>query len=333
MTRQSGIGRLFHVLRAQQFDRPLLDHLCDLTTLIRKVAKTREGLNFLRSLLSHKRVMLYFTQPSTRTFLSFENACHILGVQTSEIRNPATSSEYKGESSEDAIRTFSSYVDMIVMRTNVEGLADQTARHLDETERPVPIINAGSGRDQHPTQALLDIYTLHRSFEHRGGIDGKTIAMVGDLARGRTVRSLSYLMKNYRDVKLIFIAPPSLAMRDDLKQFLDKRQIDWSEHDNLEDVVPRADAIYMTRLQDEHDVAGESRQLDLTNFTFHYRFLERLGPEAIVMHPMPRRDEIDRRVDGDPRAVYWRQARNGMWTRTSILANIFAVDDAILERL
>jgi aspartate carbamoyltransferase catalytic subunit len=325
-------ARLFHVLRAQQFDRDLLDELCDLTTVVRKVAKTKEGLDFLRSLLSHRRVMLYFTQPSTRTFLSFENACHILGCQTSDIREAATSSELKGETREDAIRTFSSYVDMVVMRTVVEGLADRTARHMDETDRPVPIINAGSGKDQHPTQALLDIYTLHRSFEHRGGIDGKTIAMVGDLARGRTVRSLSYLMKNYSDVRLIFVSPDSLRMNYDLKEFLDKRGIPWSEHDNLEEVVPEADAVYMTRIQDEYDEHGESRGIDLENFTFHYHLLPRLKPNAIIMHPLPRRDEIDLRVDADPRALYWRQVRNGMWMRTAVMSVIFGVDDVIRER-
>ena len=143
--------------------------------------------------------MLYFTQPSTRTFLSFNNACHILGMRTSEIRDPSTSSEVKGESFEDSIRTFSSYVDVIVMRTKESGRAAQAARLMNGIPRPVPVINAGSGSDQHPTQALLDIYTLQRSFEDCGGIDGKVIGMMGDLKRGRTVRSLCYLMKNYSE--------------------------------------------------------------------------------------------------------------------------------------
>jgi len=332
MTNDRKSSGLFHVLKAQQFDRTILDTLSELATEIRMVAKTPEGLNFLRNLLSHKRVMLYFTQPSTRTFLSFENACHILGIQTSDIRETAISSELKGETREDALRTFSSYVDMIIMRTVKEGLAADTARHLDETDRPVPIINAGSGRDQHPTQALLDIYTLHRSFMERGGIDGKTIAMVGDLNRGRTVRSLCYLMKNYSDVNLVFVSPEAFRMRDDLKGFLRNRSINFTEHDKLEDVIPEVDAVYMTRIQDEYDTDGESGSIDLDHFTFHLRFLEMLKPDAIIMHPMPRRDEIDRRVDLDPRAMYWRQARNGMWTRAAIVATIFDVDQEIKER-
>ena len=176
------------------------------------------------TLLPTRRAMLYFTQPSTRTFLSFNNACHILGMRTSEIRDPSTSSEVKGESFEDSIRTFSSYVDVIVMRTKESGRAAQAARLMNGIPRPVPVINAGSGSDQHPTQALLDIYTLQRSFEDMGGIDGKVIGMMGDLKRGRTVRSLCYLMKNYKSVRLVFIAPEQFAMEPDVKAYLDQHK-------------------------------------------------------------------------------------------------------------
>ncbi len=324
-------GPIYHVLRAQQFDRELLDRLCELTTRIRKVAKVKTGADYLQGLLSHKRAMLYFTQPSTRTFLSFLSACHILGIKVCEIRDPSTSSEFKGETPEDAIRTFSSYVDVIIMRTPQAGFVDATARMLDETERPVPVINAGSGKDQHPTQALLDIYTLHRSFKERGGIDGKTIAMVGDLARGRTVRSLSYLMKNYKDVKLIFVAPEARRMGEDIKAFLDKQGIQWKEHDNLEDILPEVDAVYMTRLQHEYDVADESSRIDYSKFSFKVQHLELLPKDAIIMHPLPRRDELDRRVDKDPRAKYWRQERNGMWMRVAVIASIFGIDKDILD--
>ncbi len=331
MSKTESRGPLYHVLRAQQFDRALLDRLCDLTTRIRKVAKVKEGADYLQSLLSNKRAILYFTQPSTRTFLSFQNACHILGIRTSEIRDPSTSSEYKGESPEDAIRTFSSYVDVIIMRSPIAGFADRTAAMLDETDRPVPVINAGSGKDQHPTQALLDIYTLYRSFKDRGGIDGKTIAMVGDLARGRTVRSLSYLMKNYRDVRLIFVAPPSRRMGDDIKAFLDKMGIPWKETEDLAGILPEVDAVYMTRLQDEYDEAGESKKIDYDKFAFRPEHLEILPETAIIMHPLPRRNELHPGVDKDPRAKYWRQERNGMWMRVAILATIFGIEKDILD--
>ena len=221
--------RLFHVLDPRQFDRALLDELCALTTRLRQHAKSRLGARSLQTLLPHKRAMLYFTQPSTRTFLSFDNACHLLGVRTSEIRDPSTSSEVKGESFEDSIRTFSSYVDVIIMRTREAGMAAQSAALMDRIERPVPIINAGSGKDQHPTQALLDIYTLERSFESRGGIDGKTIGLMGDLRRGRTARSLAHLMKNYRDVRMVFIAPDEFAMSGDIKARLREHGIPFDE--------------------------------------------------------------------------------------------------------
>ncbi|MEM8663346.1 MAG: aspartate carbamoyltransferase, partial [Pseudomonadota bacterium] len=165
---------LAHVLSSAQFDRAFLDYLYTLTTTIRRFDKSREGLVYLRSLLPHKRAMLYFTQPSTRTFLSFQSACHILGITASEIRDASTSSERKGESVEDSLRTFSSYVDLIIMRSPIPSLCDRIAKMLDATPRPVPIINAGSGPDEHPTQALLDMYTLGRSTREAGGIDGKT---------------------------------------------------------------------------------------------------------------------------------------------------------------
>lgn len=331
MGKREELGEILHVLRAQQFDRPLLDRLCELTTRIRKVAKMKEGADFLQRLLSHKRGMLYFTQPSTRTFLSFHSACHILGIRVSEIRDSATSSEFKGESPEDALRTFSSYVDIIIMRTPQAGFADATAEMLERTERPIPVINAGSGKDQHPTQALLDIYTLHRSFKDRGGIDGKTIAMIGDLDRGRTVRSLSYLMKNYSGVRLIFVAPESRRMAEDIKAFLDKNEIPWKEHDRLADVLPEVDAVYMTRIQHEWDVAGESSAIDYSNFAFRHEHLAILPRDAIIMHPLPRRDELDPRVDSDPRAKYWRQERNGMWMRVALIARSLGADKEIID--
>ena len=195
-------GRIFDVIYAQQFDREFLDELCDLAEKIRLLAKTKMGARKLSNLLPHKRAMLYFVQPSTRTFLSFQNACFLLGLNVSESRGTSTSSEVKGESPEDTIRTFASYVDLIISRHPEAGFAEKTSWVLNQTERPVPVLNGGSGPDQHPTQALLDIYTLQREFQAIGGLDGKKIAMVGDLKRGRTVRSLSYLLKNYEGVTI-----------------------------------------------------------------------------------------------------------------------------------
>jgi aspartate carbamoyltransferase catalytic subunit len=325
----AAVSPFFHVLKTQQFDRALLDGMCELTTAVRRVAKTREGLLFLRGLLADKRAMLYFTQPSTRTFLSFNNACQLLGIQTSEIRDASTSSEIKGESLLDSLRTFSSYVDVIIMRTKEEGLAESAANLFDHIRRPVPVLNAGSGKDQHPTQALLDIYTLERSFRHRGGIDGKTIAMMGDLKRGRTVRSLSYLMKVYKDVKLVFIAPPAFKMEEDIKAHLREYGVAYTETEDMESVLPSLDALYVTRIQDEYDQGGESSKVDLSRFKLGTAHLPRMKSDAVIMHPLPRRDEIHPDVDEDPRAKYWRQERNGMWMRAAILTKIFGVDGQI----
>jgi aspartate carbamoyltransferase catalytic subunit len=321
----------FHILKTQQFDRAILDELCELTTAIRKFAKTKEGLLYLRGLLAHKRAMLYFTQPSTRTFLSFNNACQILGIQTSEIRDASTSSEVKGESLLDSLRTFSSYVDVVVMRTKEEGLAENAAALFDHIQRRVPIINAGSGKDQHPTQALLDIYTLERSFKDMGGIDGKTIGMMGDLKRGRTVRSLCYLMKNYRNVRLVFIAPDDFAMGEDIKKSLQGHGVEFTETKDLNAVLPQLDAVYITRIQDEHDQAGESKKVDISKYKFGVEHLKLMKPTGVIMHPLPRRDEIHADVDADPRAKYWRQERNGMWMRVAIFLKIFKVDHLVMH--
>ena len=323
-------GKIFDVLMSQQFDRQFLEDLFTLVNKIRGLAKTKAGLDWLHGLHSHQRAMLYFVQPSTRTFLSFLNACHILGMHTSEIRDTHTSSEIKGESPEDSIRTFSSYVDLIIMRHPVEGFAEKTAWLLNNTDRPIPVINAGSGKDQHPTQALLDVYTLMRSFEDTGGLDGKVIAMVGDLKRGRTVRSLSYLMKDFKGAEIIYASPEGFRMEEDIKSFLRREGISFREVDDLRPILPVADAFYMTRIQDEHDTTGKSES-HYDAFSLKKEHLELLKPGAIIMHPLPRRGEIEVSIDKDPRAVYWRQERNGMWTRTALMSILFGTDSLIME--
>ena len=323
-------GRPFHVLFAQQFDRDMLDALGSLATRIRFIAKSKTGMDFLQSLLSHTRAMLYFGQPSTRTFLSFCAACEILGIKIGEVRDTSTSSELKGESREDSVRTFSSYFDLIIMRSEVGGLAERMAWLLSNSERPVPIINAGSGRDQHPTQALLDIYTLQRSFEKRGGIDGKTVVFVGDLARGRTVRSLSVLLTRYTNVTQIFVAPKPLQIGQDILDILDQAGGTYEVATDFKRMIPKADAIYMTRVQDEWDaVKGESDRIDISAYHFGVADLALLRPNAILMHPLPRRQEISTKVDSDPRAMYWRQMRNGMWIRAALIATVFGCNDDI----
>ncbi|NRA45677.1 MAG: aspartate carbamoyltransferase [Oligoflexales bacterium] len=324
------VSKPFHVLSPEQFNRSFLEELFVLADKIRLIDKSKEGNRFLADILSHKRSMLYFTQPSSRTFLSFQTACSILGIKASEVRDTSISSEKKGESVEDSLRTFSSYVDLIIMRSPLPGLCDRIASLLNETPRPIPVINAGSGPDEHPTQSLLDLYTLSRNFAKRGGIDGKKICMVGDLRRGRTVRSLSKLLTNYQNVEIIFCSPKEFKILDDIREFLRAHpQISFSETGHFVEAISQADAVYMTRIQDEYDQSFESKIIDISKYCLTYDHLNYLKDDAVILHPMPRREELDPRVDLDPRAEYWRQERNGMWTRAALICKIFGVHEQI----
>ena len=324
-------GMPYHTLFAQQFDRQLLERLCALATRIRFINKTKEGALYLKGVLAHKRAMLYFSQPSSRTFLSHLAACQILGITTGSVRDAATSSEFKGETKEDSIRTFSSYFDMIIMRSPEQGLAEKMSWELSNSDRPIPILNAGSGKDQHPTQALLDIYTLIRSFETKGGLDGRTVVFCGDLLRGRTVRSLSYLLTNFKDIHQVFVAPKELQVPDDVVAILKAKGVRYEISDDLKAAVRIADAVYMTRIQDEWDTAkGASAKIDTSRFKFGAEELSLLGKDACIMHPLPRRDEIATCCDRDPRAMYWRQMRNGMWIRAALIAGTFGQERTIM---
>lgn len=324
--------KIFHCINVQQFDHDFLEEICDLADKIREISRTKAGMEYLASTLNHKRAMLYFVQPSTRTFLSFYSACQMLGIKCAEVRDPKTSSEVKGESEEDTVRTFSLYFDLIIMRHPQANFAERIAYLLNKTDHPVPVINAGSGKDQHPTQALLDIYTLRRSFMHRGGIAQKKIAFVGDLRRGRTVRSLAKLLTQFQEMKLYFVAPPEYQIGEDIISFLDYQKTAYEVTDDFEKVIPEVDAIYMTRLQDEWDQEeGDHVDIDIERYSFGQRDLDLLKPDGIIMHPLPRRKEIAAEVDNDPRAAYWRQVRNGMYIRVALIASIFQRNRRILE--
>ncbi len=319
-----------HILRSDQpeIDRAFLDRLCRLTNNIRKkYGSGRDGVRYVRDLLVGKRAMLYFEQPSTRTFLSFESAVQNMGMDVVEIRNVQTSSAVKGESDMDAFRTFSSYADVVIIRSKDAELAQRVADHFDSTMRPIPVISAGSGTEHHPTQALLDIYTLHRSMRKVGGIDGKTIALVGDLLRGRTIHSLCHLLSNYRGVKLLLVSPPELSMPQEILAFLNDAGIQYEVTEDFDAAVAEANAIYMTRCQNEYGgVGGEDSS---ARFRFEKRHLDMLRPWAFVMHPLPRRDEIDPACDNDERVMIWRQARNGMWVRSALLYMMLWQEDEL----
>jgi aspartate carbamoyltransferase catalytic subunit len=334
-------GRPFHVVLAQQFDRHGVEELCLLAEMIRKIASFRQGNQYLQTMLNDRRAMLYFIQPSTRTFLSFTAATQILGMRYNEVRDRSTSSEAKGESEDDTIRVLSQYFDLIIMRHPMEGFAEHVAGLLNDMPRTIPLINGGSGRDQHPTQALLDIYTLFRCFMPPNGrqlgdysgnpFAGRLIGFVGDLKRGRTVRSLTYLLARYPDVRLVFISPPELQIGDDIRDYLMRNNVEYTLSHDLRAWIAQLDAVYMTRLQDEYDHDGESRSIDYTRFALTHEMADLFKPDLAILHPLPRRKELDPRLDVLPQARYWAQVRNGMWMRAALIAYIFRADEAIRD--
>src|SRR5881275_3630196 len=231
-------ARLRHVIESQQFSRSLLEEL-----FLRAEEIKREPHHFIGRLLGRVMAALFY-EPSTRTRLSFEAAMLRLGGRTMGTDNAREfSSAAKGETLEDTIRIVSGYSDVIVLRHNEEGAAKRAA-----AVSAVPVINAGDGPGQHPTQALLDLYTIRAELSK---IDGVRVAMVGDLANGRTVRSLTYLLSKFKDIKIWFVAPPQVAMRDDLKAHLDEHHVPWVETQDLESVLPEVDVVYQTRIQKE----------------------------------------------------------------------------------
>ena len=318
-------GRLKHVMLSHQFSIQLLEELFDIADRVKEITRKTNGIEFLKSLLGHKKAMLYFTQPSTRTFLSFLTACQMVGMDTGEVRDPSLSSEYKGESQEDGVRVFSSYFDLIIMRDPKPGFCEYMAYLLDNTGRSVPILNGGSGKDQHPTQALLDLYTIHRSFQQKGGIRKKRYAFVGDLLRGRAVRTSVMLLSQYKDIEMDFVAPSSFQIAVDLEEILQSHGVKINKTDDLDSVLSDVDCMYMTRIQDEYDLSGESSQIDYSLYSLTPENISLMKPDAIILHPLPRRNEISPEVDTDPRAMYWRQLRNGVYIRAALLLYVFNV--------
>lgn len=212
----------------------------------------------------------------------------------------------------DTIRTVEGYSDLIVLRHFESGAARRAAAIAG-----IPIVNAGDGPGQHPTQALLDVYTIEREI---GKLDGIKVGLVGDLANGRTVRSLAYLLAKYKDVKIYFVSPDVVKMKDDIKDYLTSKGVDWEESSDLVEVASECDVVYQTRIQKER--FGE--RLDLYEkargkYIVNQNILKAMQRHAVVMHPLPRLDEITVDVDADPRAAYFRQAKYGLYIRMAIL--------------
>jgi aspartate carbamoyltransferase catalytic subunit len=328
------------VLYASQFSRAQIDRLCAVADAARALHATPPGGAFLGGRVPHRMALNFFAQPSSRTFMSFNTAQATLGMERVSVRDVQKSSMSKGETLVDSIRTYISYVDVIVMRHPDENAAatafwaaSRAHRRLQigGHERPVPIISGGSGSKHHPTQALLDVYTLQRRL---GSLEGRTVLLVGDLRRGRTARSLAQLARLYPGLKLRFAAPDAYQMLPDITDQLDQAGVDWERVPTLSDGLSGADAVYMTRIQDEWDGQKTGGHVAThPDFRFEVAHLDRLADHAVLLHPLPKRDEIDARIDelDDPRVGYWHQERNGVWMRAALLAWLFGVEQSILD--
>ena len=300
---------LSHVIESQQFDRELLEFV--FRTADRMKADLYEERR-LSDALRGKIMASLFYEPSTRTRFSFESAMLRLGGSVITTENAREfSSAAKGESLSDSTRIMNGYADVIVMRHNEAGSAARAA-----AISCIPVINAGDGAGQHPTQALLDMYTIADAF---AGIDGLKIAMVGDLRYGRTVRSLAYLLTRYEHVEIIFVSPAVCKMEGDIKAYLDRNNLPWREETDLVTVASEVDCIYMTRIQKERFHSAEDYQEAAGKYILTPHRVHLMQPNAIIMHPLPRVDEIPPEVDDDHRARYFQQAQNGLYIRMALL--------------
>jgi aspartate carbamoyltransferase catalytic subunit len=298
--------KLNHVVESQQFTVPLLMELFERSRGMERVVARGGSLDYQNRIMA-----ALFYEPSTRTRFSFEAAMHRLGGRVLSTEHARSfSSEIEGEQVEDSIRIVGTYADVIVIRHHQEGGAARAAQ-----VSPVPVINAGDGEGgQHPTQALLDLYTIYRERP----LEGLSVAFIGELDKGRTARSLAYLLAKFDRVKVYFVAPPDMQMRPDILDYLDRHGVRYELESEVEKVVGEVDVVYQTRIR-PHRMrdAAHLRQYAITSAV-----LQRMKPDAMILHPLPRTVEIDKAVDADPRALYFRQARNGLYVRMALLTMV-----------
>ena len=270
-----------------------------------------------RKTLEGRVVATLFFEPSTRTRLSFETAANRLGARVIGFTDPKVTSSTKGETLKDTIMMVSNYADVIVMRHYLEG----AALYASEVS-PVPIINAGDGANQHPTQTMLDLYSIYKT---QGTLENLNIYLVGDLKYGRTVHSLLMAMRHFNPT-FHFIAPKELAMPDEYKLYCKEHGIRYEEHEEFnEEVISQADILYMTRVQRERftDLMEYERVKDV--YVLKAQMLEQARPNMRILHPLPRVNEIAYDVDDDPHAYYFEQARNGLYAREAIICDVLGL--------
>lgn len=292
------------VISIKDFSRHEIDHILRTAEAMEPLAKAGSGM------LRGKTLATLFFEPSTRTRLSFESAMYKLGGTAIGFAEPKVSSVEKGENLADTVRVVENYADVLAVRHPLEGAARVAAEFAS-----VPIINAGSGAEEHPTQALLDLYTMKKE---KKSIDGLSIALVGDLRYGRTVHSLSYALSNYK-VRVYLVSPESLRMRREVLETV-KGKMKVIEKTALEEVVPELDVLYVTRIQKERfpDPAEYAKVRGI--YKVDLNLLKNAKKDMIILHPLPRVDEIAPEIDATPHARYFQEVWNGIVTRMALLA-------------
>lgn len=303
-----------HIITANQFDKNSITRIFSITDKLKSKKSSPK-------LLENKVMATLFYEPSTRTRLSFESAMQRLGGRVISTESAAEfSSASKGETLEDTIRVVNCFSDVIVLRHFSEGASEIAAKYSK-----VPIINAGDGKGEHPTQALLDLYTIRSKFKNLN----LTIAMVGDLANGRTIHSLTYLLSLYKEVNIIYVSPKALSIPQNLKKYIESKKVKFEETESLEKALKVSDVIYQTRIQKERFASSKNGSSENEYLRYFGKYiidkntLKVIKKNAIIMHPLPRINEITADVDSDPRAFYFQQVQNGLFVRMALLAYTF----------
>lgn len=297
------------ILHGNQFSKKEIDAIMKVASDFEKQLKKRDSLPLLKG----KILATLFFEPSTRTRLSFETAMQRLGGGVISMASAESSSAVKGETVADTARTVSQYADVIVIRHPRIGSAREAA-----DAAPIPVINAGDGAGQHPTQALLDIYTVRKEL---GSLKNLAVSMVGDLKYGRTVHALVELLSLFQ-AKLYFVSPSRLRMPEEITSSLRSKGIEVVETEDLTEAASKSDLLYMTRIQKERfEDLSEYERLK-GSFIINGEFLKRLKKKVTILHPLPRVDEISQDVDSYPGAAYFRQVKNGIFIRMALLAMI-----------
>ena len=295
------------IISIKDFNREEIDYMLKVASKMEPIAKTGS------EMLKGKILATLFFEPSTRTRLSFESAMHRLGGSTIGFAEAEIASVKKGENLADTVRTVENYADVIALRHPLEGAARLAAEFAE-----VPIINAGSGAEEHPTQALLDLYTI---MKEKNRIDGLNIALMGDLRYGRTVHSLAYALSMY-DVKLYLISPDILRMRKEVLKTLKEKKVEAVEKSRIEDVIGELDVLYVTRIQKERFPDPAEYAKVRGSYRIDLETLKDAKENLVILHPLPRVDEIAPEVDSTPHARYFRQVWNGIIVRMALLALI-----------